>query len=126
MRRLCLVAVLAVGLAAAPAQGPAPAPTIDINVSGSGTGTGTGTVTVSGTIAVPANWELSIHVLTVRFQPAGGGKSRYMLVPVKGPNFSVQMDLKKGSYTVTGLIDVKDADGREKQITGGPQTATIP
>jgi hypothetical protein len=126
MIRPCLLVVLAVGLTAgAPAQSPPPGPRIELGAAGSGTGTGSGTATVSGTITCPAPWQLSIHVVTVRFQKAGGTKTLNALIPVKGDKFSASVDLKAGSYRIWAVIDVKDADGREKQVASDPRTVTI-
>ena len=125
MMRLCLFAILAIGLTSAPAQTP-PTPKIDLGVNGSGTTVGNGSATASGSITVPAGWQLSIHVVTVRFQKQTGGKSLNAFIPAKGNNFTATVDLKSGSYTVTALIDVKDTDGREKQIESPPQLVNIP
>jgi hypothetical protein len=125
MTRLSLVAVLAVGLAAAPAQSPSDGPKITLKVAGGGT-TGQGTVTASGTLAVPGPWQLSIHTVTVRFQKQGGTKTLNALIPVKGENFNTQLQVKSGTYSVWAVIDVKDADGREKQISCDPQMVTVP
>lgn len=127
MFRTTLLVVLAVGLVtSAPAQSPPPMPSIEVHASGGGTGTGTGTATVSGTINLPAGWELSIHVVTVRYQKDGSGKLLHFFIPAKGPNFSATVELPRGSYNITGLIDVKDKDGRERQITSGSQGVNIP
>ena len=126
MTRACLVVVLAVGLAAAPAQSPTTGPKITVGASGSGNGTGNGSSNVSGSIFLPPPWQLSIHVVTVRYTKAEGGKSLNLLIPVKGTTFSGTMGLKTGSYKVWAVIDVKDADGREKQISSEPQTVAVP
>ena len=50
-------------------------------------------------------------------------------VSVKGAqfNFQTELELRKGSvYGVGRVIDVKDADGREKQISSDPQSVSIP
>ena len=125
MTRLSLFAVLAIGLTAAPAQSPPPAgPKLTLEASGGGTA-GSGTVTASGNITLPAPWELSIHVVTVRYQKQGGGKTLNGLIPVKGANFSAELQLKPGTYSVWAVIDVKDADGREKQISSEPKPFSI-
>jgi hypothetical protein len=127
MIRPCLLAVLAVSLAAtAPAQGPPAGPKIDLQASGAGTGTGDGSATASGKITVPAPWQLSIHVVTIRYQKDGSTKSLNAFVPVKGDKFMTDVALKKGSYKVWAVIDVKDADGRERQISSDPQSVSIP
>lgn len=127
MLRTALLAVLTIGLAAsAPAQSPPPMPSIEVNASGSGSGNGDGSASLSGRINVPAGWELSIHVVTVRYQKNGSGKMLHFFIPVKGPNFSATVELPRGSYAITGLIDVKDKDGRERQITSGNQSVNIP
>ena len=126
MIRPALLAVLSLGLAIpAPAQSPAPLPTIDVNASGSATGADSGTATVSGTVTVPTPWELSIHVVTIRYQKEGGGKWLHAFLPVKGDKFTATINLKKGSYTVVGMIDVKDKDGRERQISSGSQNLNV-
>jgi hypothetical protein len=126
MTRLSLFAVLAVGLAAAPAQSPPPAgPKITLQASGGGTA-GQGTVTASGNITLPAPWELSIHVVTVRYQKQAGSKTLNALIAVKGANFKAELQLKPGTYSVWAVIDVKDSDGREKQISCEPQMVTVP
>jgi hypothetical protein len=127
MFRAAFLAILAVGLMTpAPAQGPAPVPTITINASGGGTGNGDGTATVSGTINLPAGWELSIHVVTVRYQKDGTGKMLHAFIAAKGPDFSATINLPKGSYGIVGLIDVKDKDGHERQISSGSQNVNVP
>jgi hypothetical protein len=127
MLRPCLLAVLAVGLAAPlSGQSPPPGPKIDLNASGSGTGSGDGSATASGTITLPAPWQLSIHVVTIRYQKDGSTKTLNAFVPVKGDKFTTNIALKAGSYKVWAVIDVKDADGREKQISSDPQSVSIP
>jgi hypothetical protein len=127
MIRPCLLAALAVGLAAtAPAQTPPAGPKIDLHAAGSGTGSGDGSATASGTITLPAPWQLSIHVVTLRYQKDGSTKTLNAFVPVKGDKFTTDVGLKKGSYKVWAVIDVKDADGREKQIASDPQSVSIP
>jgi hypothetical protein len=127
MTRLSLVAVLAIGLAAvAPAQGPSTQPAITVSAGASGDGNGSGTISVSGTITTPAPWQLSIHTVTVRFQPVGGGKTQNVFIPVNGPNFSVTVNMKRGGYAAWAVIDVKDAGGHEIQIQSGQQQANVP
>jgi hypothetical protein len=110
----------------APAQNSSTVPTITINGSGNGTGNGDGSATVSGTINLPPGWELSIHVVTVRYQKDGTGKMLHFFIPAKGPNFTATASLPKGSYGITGLIDVKDRDGHERQISSGSQNVNVP
>lgn len=127
MFRVAILTVLAVGLVMpAPAQGPAPGPSITIGASSGGTGNDDGTATVSGTITLPPGWELSIHVLTVRYQKDGNGKMLHAFIPVKGPEFTATINMKKGSYAIVGLIDVKDKDGHERQISSGSQSVDVP
>ena len=126
MTRPFLLVVLAVGLtASAPAQSPPAGPRIELGASGSGGGTGQGTANVSGSISCPAPWQLSIHTVTVRFQKDGGSKTLNAFIPVKGDKFFANLDLKAGSYKVWAVIDVKDADGREKQISSEPKPISI-
>ena len=126
MKRPFLLLVLAIGLtASAPAQSPTTGPRIELGASGSGTGTGEGSGTVSGTIICPAPWQLSIHTVTVRFQKDGGTKTLNAFIPVKGDKFSATVNLKAGTYKAWAVIDVKDADGREKQIASEPRPISI-
>ena len=126
MIRPFLLVVAAVGLtASAPAQAPQTGPRIELGASGSGTGGGSGSGSVSGTITCPTPWQLSIHVVTVRFQKEGGTKTLNALIPVKGEKFSATVNLKAGSYRAWAVIDVKDADGREKQIASEARMFTI-
>jgi ABC-type glycerol-3-phosphate transport system substrate-binding protein len=124
MMRLGFFALVAVAVATASAQ--TPQPKIEVSASGTGTSQGNGTVTVSGSLTIPAGWQLSIHTVTVRFQKDGGGKTLNALIPVKGSNFTQKVDLKSGSYKIWAVIDVKDTDGREKQISSEPQSVAIP
>jgi hypothetical protein len=127
MTRLFFVAVLVIGLvAAAPAQGPSNQPAITVSASSTGDGSGSGSISVSGTITTPAPWQLSIHTVTVRFRKDGGSKTLNVFIPVKGPNFSATVDMKRGGYTVWAVIDVKDAGGHEIQIQSGQQQANVP
>ena len=127
MFRAAFLATLAAGLvSSAPAQGPAQGPTINVNASGGGTGNGDGTATVTGSINLPAGWELSIHVVTIRYQKDGTGKMLHAFIPVKGPDFTATINLPKGSYGIVGLIDVKDKDGHERQISSGSQNVNVP
>jgi uncharacterized lipoprotein YbaY len=131
MKRLPLLLtglfVVAVG---APAQSPAPPePTIDLKVSGqSGTpGSGQGTATVSGKVNLPPGWKITVHTLTIRYQKNGTATTVNAFVSVKGApfNFQTKLELPVGSYSVWGVIDVKDADGREKQIASPAQGVPI-
>jgi hypothetical protein len=127
MIRPCLLAILTLGLAAtAPAQGPAAGPKIDLQASGAGTGSGAGSATASGKITLTAPWQLSIHVVTIRHQKDGGTKTLNAFVPVKGDKFTTDIGLKTGSYKVWAVIDIKDAEGHEKQISSDPQSVSIP
>jgi hypothetical protein len=126
MMRIGLLSVLALGLASATAQTPPPQPTIDLAASGAATTTGNGSATASGSVTIPAGWQLSIHVVTVRYQKQTGGKSLNAFIPVKGGKFSANVELKSGSYKAWAVIDVKDTEGREKQISSEPQMFNIP
>jgi hypothetical protein len=125
MIRLSLFAVLGVGIAAVQADTPPDGPKITLQASGGGN-PGQGTVTAAGTITSPAPWQLSIHTVTVRYQKQGGSKTLNAFIPVKGANFSADLQLKTGTYSVWAVIDVKDADGHEKQISCDPQMVTVP
>ena len=123
MRYLTLLAVLFLLVRPSEAQGPAPAPLPKIELKASA---GTGTISVSGSITLPAGWKLSIHTLTVKYQRATGGATLNWLVPVKGDaKFDRSMNMNGGSYSVWGVIDVKDSEGRERQITSETQSAIV-
>jgi hypothetical protein len=128
-RHPLLVAGLLILAAAAPAQSPAPEPTIDINASGGSAapGSDTGTSTVSGQVNLPPGWKITVHTLTLRYRKAGGSSSLNVFAPVKGSTFKFEakIELPTGSYDVQGLIDVKDAAGREKQIISGSKGVVI-
>ena len=127
MIRPGLLVALTVGLiASAPAQAPQSGPQINISASGSGSGGGQGQASVSGSIRCPAPWQLSIHTVTVRFKKDGGTKTVNAFLPVKGDKFELDIDLKAGSYKCWAVIDVKDANGREKQISSDSQSVKIP
>jgi len=127
MFRAAVLAVLVVGLVMpAPAQGPPAKPTLTIGASGGGTGNDDGTASVAGAISLPPGWELSVHVVTVRYQKDGTGKMLHAFIPVKGPEFAATIHLKSGSYGIVGLIDVKDKDGHEWQISSGSQNVNVP
>jgi hypothetical protein len=121
---LAVLIPLTTSIAVAEAPGK---PTIDLQVSGSGGTGGQGVATVTGKVKLPPGWTLSIHTLTVRFQDSGGGTTLNAFGSVKGADidFSLKVNLKTGSYKVWGVIDVKDADGNEKQITSSVQSVTI-
>ena len=127
MTRPVLVALLAVGIGAN-AQAPPAGPRIDLSASpdASGAESGHGSATASGKITLPAPWELSIHVVTVRYQKDGSTKTLNALIPARGLDFFATIDLKSGSYKVWAVIDVKDANGREKQISSDSQSVQIP
>jgi hypothetical protein len=124
-----LVAGLLTLTAVAPAQSPAPQPTIDINASGGSAapGSDTGTSTVSGQVTLPPGWKITVHTLTLKYRKAGTGASVNVFAPVKGDKFTFEakIELPTGSYDVQGLIDVKDAAGREKQITSSSKGVVI-
>jgi hypothetical protein len=121
-----LVTGLLVIAATATAQAP-PEPTITLEASGTGGTAGSdGTVTVSGNINLPAGWKLSIHTLTIRYQKLPGASTLNALASVKGGGpFNLKLDMKSGSYSVWAVIDVKDADGREKQISSPPRNVNV-
>jgi len=125
MLRISFIAVAFFAVTAS-AQSP-PAPTITLEASGTGgTGGSSGTVTVSGDINLPAGWKLSIHTLTIRYkkQPATSTLNAFGSVKGAGP-FSIKLDMVAGSYSVWAVIDVKDADGREKQISSTPRNVNV-
>jgi hypothetical protein len=111
----------------AAAQAPT-GPTIDLSAAGSNSTDSTstdGTASVSGRINLTPGWQLSIHTLTIRYVKDGAARTLNVLVPVKGETFSVELALKKGSYQIWGVIDVKDSAGREKQISSGKQDVSV-
>ena len=115
---------------AAPAQSPPPPePTIEISVSGeSGApGSGTGTATVSGKVNLPPGWKITVHTITLRYLKNGTATTVNVFAPVKGTpfTFKAKLELPAGSYGVWGVIDVKDAAGREKQISSPSQGVTL-
>ncbi|HVK07545.1 MAG TPA: hypothetical protein VM597_02090 [Gemmataceae bacterium] len=119
MRYLTL---LAVGfLLAQPIQAQAPEPKIELKATA-----GNGQITVSGSVDVPAGWRLSIHTLNVKYRKESGGATLNWLIPVKGGKFEASIGMNSGSYAVWGVIDVKDREGREKQISSPPQSAKVP
>jgi hypothetical protein len=122
-----LVAGLIVIAATANAQAP-PEPTITLEASATGGGAvGTdGTVTVSGNINLPPGWKLSIHTLTIRYQKQPGVSTLNAFASVKGAGpFKLKLDMRPGAYSVWAVIDVKDSEGREKQISSPPRTANV-
>jgi|SRR6478672_10266641 len=129
MNRLPLLLAVLIPLSASVAVAQAPAePIIDLKVSGiSGSG-GQGAVTISGNVTVPAGLKLSIHTLTVRFQKAGTNSSLNAFGVVKGSDFSFNFttNLKSGSYQVWAVIDVKDSEGRERQVGCPAQGVAVP
>ena len=123
---LLLAGLLAVGLAA-PAQSPGPLPTIDLNASGGSTGSGQGTASVSGKVNLPPGWSLTVHTLTIRYRKAPWNTTVNTFVPVKGAPFKFEttLELPAGSYGIWAVIDVKDSDGRERQISSPPQNVSV-
>lgn len=120
MRYLPLLAALVILVRPAEAQSP-PQPKIELKVTA-----GSGSIKASGEISLPAGWKLSIHTLTVKYQKVGGGSTLNWLIPVKGGKFDAGLNASSGSYSVWAVIDVKDNDGREKQITSETQSAIVP
>jgi hypothetical protein len=124
-----LAGLLALAVAAPAQSPPPPEPTIEINVSGeSGApGSGQGTATVSGKVNLPPGWKITVHTLTLRYRKNGTATTVNAFVPVKGApfTFKTKLDLPAGSYGVWGVIDVKDAEGREKQISSPSQGVSI-
>ncbi|HKB05854.1 MAG TPA: hypothetical protein VKD90_26900, partial [Gemmataceae bacterium] len=86
---------------------------------------GSGPVTVSGKIILPPGWKLSIHTLTIRYKKPGGAATLNAFLPVKGPEFKATINITSGSYQVWAVIDVKDAEGRERQISSPVQSVTV-
>ncbi|HJZ89771.1 MAG TPA: hypothetical protein VKE40_02790 [Gemmataceae bacterium] len=83
-----------------------------------------GAVTVTGKVILPPGWKLSIHTLTIRYQKAGGSATLNAFMPLKGPEFKGTINLTAGSYQTWAVIDVKDADGREKQVSSPARSVT--
>jgi hypothetical protein len=105
-------------------------PRIELSASGSESPSGTitdgeGPASVSGKIVLPPGWKLNIHVLTIRYAKDGGSRTLNTLLPVKGLEFSTTLNLKAGSYTVWAVIDVKDTQGRERQIKSESKTIEV-
>jgi len=129
MNRLPFVLAVLLPLTASVAVAQAPGePTINVTISGvSGSG-GSGSVTISGNVNVPAGWKLSIHTLTVRFQKGGTSSTLNAFGVVKSSDlpFKFTVNLKSGAYQVWAVIDVKDSEGREKQIASPAQSVSVP
>jgi uncharacterized lipoprotein YbaY len=131
MKRLPLLLAGLLGVAAAaPAQSPAPTqPSIDLRVSGqSGSpGSGSGTATVSGQVNLPPGWKITVHTLTLRYRKDGKATTVNAFLAVKGApfKFETKLELPAGSYAVWAVIDVKDPDGREQQVSSPPQSVPI-
>ncbi len=127
MNRLPLLLVLVLPIATA-ADSP-PLPRIEFGGSGGPDGggvSGQGDATTGGRIILPPGWKLSIHTLTIRFAKDGGGTTLNALAPVKGTEFHLKTKLKSGSYKAWACIDVKDLDGKERQITSDSTDLEIP
>jgi hypothetical protein len=105
-------------------------PRIDLNAAGGmgQPGSGEGSASVSGNITLPPGWQLSIHTLTIRYAKEGGGTTLNALLPLKSNGstaFSASLGIKSGSYKIWAVIDVKDADGHERQISSDPRSVTV-
>lgn len=103
-------------------------PGIDANVGtdgGTGDTNGEGVVSISGKIRLPAGWTLSIHTVTIRHEKHGGTTTLNAFLPVKGLEFNNKVNLKAGSYKVWAVIDVKDSQGREREISSQPSNVNI-
>src|SRR5262245_56870197 len=98
--------------------------TVTTGIDNPGT-TGEGTVTVSAKVVLPPGWKRSNHTRTVRHAKDSAATTLNFLVPINGPKFKTKVELKSGSYKVWGVIDVKDADGRERQISSPSQNANV-
>jgi hypothetical protein len=131
MTRLPYLLAVALGVAAtASAQAPPPPqPTIEISVgSESGPpGSGSGTITVSGKVNVPPGWKLAIHTLTLRYRKSGTVTTVNAFIPVKGApfTFNYKMQMPSGSYSVWGVIDVKDPQNKTKEVSSPAQGAVV-
>jgi hypothetical protein len=126
MSRLPLLVALVLPLAA---MAQAPTPSLDVTVSaepGAAGSTGEGAATVSGKVTLPPGWKLSIHTLTIRYAKDGGNTTLNTLVPINQPDFKTKINLKTGTYKVWAVIDVKDADGKERQISSTPSNVNVP
>ena len=131
MTRLPFLLAVALGVAAtASAQAPPPPqPTIEISVgTESGTpGSGSGTITVSGKVTLPPGWKLAIHTLTIRYRKSGTATTVNAFIPVKGApyNFNYKLQMPAGSYSVWGVIDVKDPRNKTMEVSSPAQGAVI-
>lgn len=123
MSRLPLLVALCLPVAV---MAQAPTPSLDVTVSGESGSGGDGIATVSGKITLPPGWKLSIHTLTIRYAKDGGNTTLNALLPINQPDFKTKINLKTGSYKVWAVIDVKDADGKERQISSTPSNVNIP
>jgi hypothetical protein len=121
MRYLTLLAVGFLLAQPTQAQAPPAEPKIQLTVTA-----GNGSITANGTVELPGTWKLSIHTLNIKYQKDGAGATLNWLLPVKGGKFNSTLNMNAGSYTVWAVIDVKDNEGREKQISSPPQTAKVP
>lgn len=128
MLRLPLLVALGLPLVAI-AQSSSSLPSISINAGadqGTPGSTGEGAVTVSGKIVLPDGWKLSIHTLTIRYAKNGGNSSLNAFLPVKADStFNSKLNMKSGNYKIWAIIDVKDAEGRERQISSTPQNVNV-
>ncbi len=122
MRKLlpALIFALAVAVPSA-AQAPGSEPKINLQVVADGTGR----IKITGDVTVPTGWKLSIHTLTVRHKQTTGSATLNALIPVKGGKFDLSMKMTAGQYSVWGVIDVKDNEGREKQISSESTAVTV-
>lgn len=126
MSRLPFLVALVLPIAAA-AQSPPSVPKIEITVSGQQGQPGSdGTASVSGKITLPPGWKLSIHTLTIRYAKDGGATTLNAFLPIDQLDFNAKTNLKSGNYSVWAVIDVKDADGKERQISSDKQSVSIP
>jgi hypothetical protein len=120
MRYLTLIAVGFLLAQPTQAQAPPAEPKIQLQVT-----SGNGTITAKGSIDLPGPWKLSIHTLTIKYRKDGGTATLNWLLPVKGGKFESALNMNPGAYSVWGVIDVKDNEGREKQISSPPQSAKV-
>jgi hypothetical protein len=86
---------------------------------------GEGIANVSGKIVLPPGWKVTVHVITIRYAKEGGTRTINALIPVKGAQFSAKINLTAASYAVWAVIDVKDAEGRERQISSDRESIAI-
>lgn len=123
---MCRLPLLVALFLPAAVMAQASTPSLTINVSGESGSGGDGIATVSGKISLPPGWKLSIHTLTIRYAKDGGNTTLNTLVPINQPDFKTKVNLKSGTYKVWAVIDVKDADGKERQISSDPSNVNIP